>query len=104
MNKWKSAFWICLTLLAVVTGISVYSIIDQGVTITYMREGYTDVENDLDNLSKIINKTDFSKTQIKKTLRQHHLFEYMDFNKDTISLDKVALIFKNDKLFKVTNH
>ena len=101
MNKWKIAFWVCLTLLLLVTAFSTYCIIDQGVTLTYMKEGYTDTENDLDNISKIINETDFSKNQIKTALKQHHLFEYMEFDKDTVSLDRVTLIFKNDKLFKV---
>lgn len=101
MNKWKIAFWVCLTTLLLVTVFGVYSIIDQGVTLTYMQEGYTDTENDRDNISKIINETDLSKTQIKKALIQHHLFEYMDFAKDTVSLDRVSIIFKDDKLFKV---
>jgi hypothetical protein len=40
MNKWKIAYWCCLTLLVAVTVFSVYSIIDQGVTLTYQKEGY----------------------------------------------------------------
>ena len=101
MNKWKIAFWVCLTLLLLVTAFSTYSIVDQGVTLTHMKEGYTDTENDLDNISKIINETDFSKNQIKTALKQHYLFEYMEFDKDTVSLDRVELIFKDEKLFKV---
>jgi hypothetical protein len=101
MNKWKIAFWICLTLLLLVTAFSTYSVIDQGVTLTYLKEGYTDTENDLDNISKIINETDLSKNQIKTALKQHHLFELMEFDKDTVSLDRVTLIFRDDKLFKV---
>ena len=102
MNKWKIAFWVCLTVLLLVTALSVYSIIDQGVTLTYQKEGYTDTENDLDNLIEIINKTDLTKTQIQKELKYHRLYEYMDFKTDTISIDRVTLIFKSDKLFKVT--
>jgi hypothetical protein len=102
MNKWKIAFWVCLTVLLLVTAFSVYSIIDQAVTLTYQKEGYTDTENDLDNLIEIINKTDLTKTQIEKELKDHKLYEYMDFKKDTISLDRVRLIFQSDKLFKVT--
>ena len=102
MNKWKIAFWVCLTVLLLVTAFSVYSIIDQAVTLTYQKEGYTDTENDLDNLIEIINKTDLTKTQIEKELKDHRLYEYMNFKKDTISLDRVTLIFQSDKLFKVT--
>ena len=102
MNKWKIAFWCCLTLLFAVTVFSVYSIIDQGVTLTYQKEGYTDTENDLDQLIEIINKTDLTKKQIQTELKDHRLFEYMDFKSDTVSLDRVILIFENEKLKNVT--
>ncbi|EMS32833.1 hypothetical protein C943_00839 [Mariniradius saccharolyticus AK6] len=102
MNKWKIAFWVCLTVLLLVTAVGVYSIIDQAVTLTYQKEGYTDTENDLDNLIEIINKTDLTKTQIQKELKDHKLYEYMDFNSDTISLDRVLLVFENNKLKNVT--
>ena len=101
MNKWKIAFWVCLTVLILMTAFGVYSIIDQAVTLTYQKEGYTDTENDLDNLIEIVNKTDLTKTQIQKELKDHRLYEYMDFKTDTISLDRVTLIFKSDKLLKV---
>ena len=67
-----------------------------------MREGYSDTENDLDNLMKIINETDLTKEQIKKSLKEHKLFEYMDFKSDTISLDRVNLIFNDNRLDKIT--
>jgi hypothetical protein len=102
MNKWKIAFWSCLTLLVAVTVFSAYSIIDQGVTLTYQKEGYTDTESDLDQLIEIIKKTDLTKSQIKSELKEHRLYEYMDFNSDTISLDRVLLIFENDKLKNVS--
>jgi hypothetical protein len=102
MNKWKIAFWVCLTALLLVTAFGVYSIIDQAVTLTYQKEGYTDTENDLDQLIEIINKTDLTKKQIETELKDHRLFEYMDFKSDTISLDRVLLIFENEKLKNVT--
>ena len=102
MNKWKIAFWCCLTLLVAVTLFSAYSIIDQGVTLTYQKEGYTDTEHDLDQLIEIIKKTNLTKLQIENELKDHRLYEYMDFNSDTISLDRALLIFENDKLKNVT--
>jgi hypothetical protein len=102
MNKWKIAFWSCLTLLVTVTVFSVYTIIDQGVTLTYQKEGYTDTENDLEQLIAIINKTDLTKKEIQTELKDHRLFEYMDFKSDTVSLDRVTLIFENEKLKTVT--
>ncbi len=102
MNKWKIAFWICFTTLFIVTAFSAYIILDQSVTLTYMSDEFTDTENDLDNISKFINDTDLSKSQIKKSLTSHHLFEYMNVYNDTVSLDRVSLIFKDNKLKKVT--
>ena len=67
MNKWKFAFWCCFVLLLLVTSVSIYTTIDQGVTISYMREGYSDTENDLENIAKIINETDFSKAEIERS-------------------------------------
>jgi hypothetical protein len=102
MNKWKIAFWCCLTVLILMTGFSVYSIIDQAVTLTYQKEGYTDTENDLDQIIEIINKTDLSKSEIQNELKDHRLYEYMNFKTDTVSLDRVLLIFDNDKLKSAT--
>lgn len=98
MNKWKIAFWCCLTVLLFVTGFLIHSVIDQGVTLTYQKEGYTDTENDLDQIIEIINKTDLTKQQIEARLKDHELYEYMEFKKDTISLDRVLLIFDSNKL------
>lgn len=102
MNKWKFAFWCCLTVLILVTVLSLYSIIDQGVTLTYQKEGYTDTESDLDQLIEIINKTDLTKSQIERELKDHKLYEFMNFKTDTISLDRVLLIFDNGKLKTLT--
>ncbi|MFM2048248.1 MAG: hypothetical protein RI955_796 [Bacteroidota bacterium] len=101
MNKWKIAFWICITMLFLIAGIGIYSIIDEAVTITYMRDGYNKTENDLDNLTKIINETDFSKSQIKNLLQKDIRFDAMNFDKDTVWLNDVALTFKNNKLNKI---
>lgn len=103
MNKWKIAFWITLTLLIVVTVFSFYEILDQGVTITYMKEGYSDTENDLEYLSKILNETDFSKAEIREVMKEHNLYEFMDFSSDTISLFRIELVFENEKFLKVSN-
>jgi hypothetical protein len=102
MNKWKIAFWVCLAVLLLATVFSVYSIVNQSVSLTYQKESYADTENDLTYIIEIINKTDLSKTQIEKELKAHKLFEYMDFRTDTISLNRVSLAFKNGKLFNLS--
>ncbi len=101
-NKWKIAFWWCSTILFFVVGISVYSTIDQGYSLSYLKDSYTEKETEIDNLVIIINETDLSKTGIEKTLKKHKIGDSVNFKSDTVSLDELKLIFINDKLFKVT--
>lgn len=98
------AFWCSSTALLIVVGISVYSTIDQGYSLSYLQDSYTEKETELDNLILIINQTDLSKTGIEKTLKKHKIGESANFKSDTVSLDELKLIFRNDKLFKVTRH
>mgnify|MGYP000921595514 CR=1 FL=1 len=100
-NKWKVAFWICLLLLLLVSTFSIYSIIDQGVTITYMKEGYTSTENDLNTLIQIVNSNKLSKKEIIDVLTTYKFFDSMDFKRDTMPLERIELIFKNDTLQQI---
>ena len=97
-NKWKIAFLICLLLLVVTAAIGFYSVVDQAVTLTYMKEGYTDTEADLETVIHIIEQTDQSKQEIKVALKDHRLYEYMNFETDTVGLERILLIFDNDSL------
>ena len=81
---------------------SAYSIIDQAYTLTYHKVSYEDTEKDLDQLIEIINKTDLTKKQIEIELQDHNFFEFMDLNSDTISLNRVLLIFDEENLKTVT--
>jgi hypothetical protein len=103
MNKWKIAFWICLTTLIVTSSIGIYSILDQSVTLTYMEEGYQDTDNDLLDMIEIINKTDLSKQEIMNVLKQHTIHEHGEYLSDTISLNRIQLLFEDGKLSHITN-
>ncbi len=101
LDRWKIAFWICLTLL-LLTGISgIYTVLDQGVTLTHLREIHQDTEADLQTLVKLINETDLTKNEIKAELQNHRLREYMNFESNTVSLERTQLVFKNDQLEKL---
>ena len=103
MNKWKIAFWISTSLLFITVVVAAYVLIDQSITIMYMRDGYEATENDLKTLTLIINDTDLSKKQIVKSLDDHRLNEFMDFRSDTIGLERIQLIFKNGQLERIEN-
>jgi hypothetical protein len=100
-NKWKIAFWACFVLLIATALFELYSILDQGVTITHMRGGYSDKEADLETLIEIIESTDQTKGQIETKLKDHRLYHFMDFDKDTVALERVTLIFKDYRLEKI---
>lgn len=97
-NKWKISFWVCFILLIATGLFGFYSIIDQGVTISYMKEGYSDTESDLETITGIISQTNQTKNEIEKLLKSRRLYEYMDFGSDTVGLERVILIFDNDSL------
>lgn len=100
-NKWRLAFWICFVVFITTGLFGFYQVVDQGVTMTYMREGYSDTENDLETLIELVNTTDLTKNEIKVKLKNHRLNEYMDFETDTIGLERILLIFNNDSLRKI---
>ena len=101
MNRWKVLFWISFILLILVSLLSVYSILDQGVTLTYQKEGYISTEKDLEEIIDITLNTDLSKDEIKRELKDNRLFEFMNFEEDTIALERVLLIFENEKLKEI---
>ncbi len=103
MNKWKPAFWICLSLLVFVTGYSLYTIVDHGVTLAYYDDSYTSIKSDLETVIGIVNNTDMSKAGIESELAGHKYREYMDFSSDTIALSSVFLIFDNGRLKQIQN-
>lgn len=100
-SKWKVAFWICFILLLFVSAFSIYSIIDQGISITYTQEGYTATEKDLNTLIQIANTNKLSKKKIVDELKAYRFYDSIDFKRDTIPLERVELIFKNDTLQQI---
>lgn len=100
-NKWRLAFWISTLTLLTVTLIGLHLIIDQVITNAYKSDGYTSTENDLNSLIKIINETNLTKSDIETKMRTHKFYEFMDFNQDTVTLQRISLIFENDTLTKI---
>lgn len=64
-----------------------------------MKEGYDDTEDDLITLSAIINGTRFSKPEIKNLIGKSGVVN--EYSLDTISLERVQLIFKRDTLRQI---
>lgn len=101
MNRWKIAFWLCFVLLLATAGFGFYSILDQGVTITYMKDSFDDTDEALDQVILILNNTDLSRKQIHMELLKTQDLETVDFDEDTVYLDKIYLVFTEDKLSRI---
>jgi hypothetical protein len=91
-NKWRTAFWILLTVFVLTTLFLLYSILDQRVTITYMREGFEDTEHDLEQVSQII-KGKLTFEDFKEITDEHP-----DLGDSTsIELNRMKINFGTDK-------
>lgn len=103
MSKWKTRFWVSTSLLIISIVIAAYVLIDQSMSIMYLKAGYEGTENDLQTLTELINETDLSKSEIEKRLKEHRLIEFMDFKSDTIRLEQIQLIFNYGQLERIEN-
>jgi len=101
MKNWKVAFWSCLTVLIIISLLAVYSLVDQAYRVTYHKVSYDNMEKDFVQIIEIINNTDLTKKQITEELENHALYEFMDFNSDTIPLNRALLIFDKDNLIEI---
>lgn len=91
-NKWRTAFWTLLTVFVLTTLFLLYSILDQGMTITYMREGYEDTEHDLEQVSQIV-KGKLTFEDFKEMTDR-----YPDLGDSTsIELNRIKINFGTDK-------
>ena len=95
-NKWKFSFWICFTTLISVILLTVYIIFEINTSRMVYDETYRSISYDLDDLVEIINETDLSKRLIQKKLEIQNLT-----NSDTVSLEIMDLVFKENRLHKI---
>ena len=104
MNRWKIGFWILFSLLIIGVGCSLYSMVDGGYSLAYLKNSYSKTENDLDNIITIISATNLTKHSIKEALGKNDSAKIFDLTKDTIFLERTTLIFKHDTLRKISKN
>ena len=103
VRRWKIAFFCVLTIFFLVAGCSFYKILDQAISLDYMQQGYSWTEHDLEQIIEIINETDLTKSQIKNALGDHMFYQFMDFDSDTVELERVQLIFDDNRLKTISD-
>jgi uncharacterized protein YpmS len=92
MNKWKIAFWILLALSISIIALVFYKRLDSRAPITYMKEEYSDTEDDLKSLVKILNQKSLSKRSILNILGVEKPIDTV------VSLKRYYIVFKNWQL------
>lgn len=101
MNKWKIGLLICFVTLLVTIGLGLYAMLDQGVTLTYMRQSYDEMDSDLKRLTKIINDTDMTRNDIDRLLAADKDSVVVITRGDTLFVGRLILTFEKDTLVNV---
>lgn len=100
---WKTAFWICFALLIATLVFGFYSILDQGVTITYQRDSYLKTEADLKALIEVARKTPLTRDELSNVLRQTKGSGSFLVKGDTLFLNRIEFVFNGERLNSITD-
>ncbi|MET0123393.1 MAG: hypothetical protein ABW124_20335 [Candidatus Thiodiazotropha sp. 6PLUC9] len=101
-NKWKWAFLTSVALSFVAIVFLLYAVIDQGVTITYMSQGYSDSEKDLQRLAAVFPKEAYSKKDLVYLLRRENPDAIIVDSKCAVQLRGLRFEFsENGKLINI---
>ncbi|MHB8131666.1 MAG: Imm58 family immunity protein [Mobilitalea sp.] len=103
MNKWKIAFFCCLVLFIASSAFFIYSVIDQGVSYTYLKVSYDEQVEANKVLGNLIVKggQKYSQKDILYLLRQEYPKAFIVEEKNTISIGANKFEFEKDRLVKV---
>jgi hypothetical protein len=103
MKKWKISFFACLLLLLITIILSAFLIVDQAVSISYMKEGYVETENDLKVLVKFLNNKNLAKSEVEKLLSADSSVTPYSAGNDSILLNRIILVFRKEQFVKAIN-
>ena len=103
MRNWKTAFFICLSLLIISNVYLVYQLLDSGITITYTSDTMEKQNEVIEILGEIIvsEGNDFSKKDVLFLLRQKYPNGLLVEDSNTVSYEGVAFRFEQDTLVDV---
>ncbi len=104
MNKWKIAFFTCLTLFITLFVCSAYMIIDQGVSYTYLSDTLSRKDQDLKLLADIYPKNT-SKKDLVFLLRQARPDDVIVDKDNLVHIDDISFEFSdNDTIKHIDTH
>ena len=97
MNKWKLLFWVCFAFLILSNVVLIYEIIDQAVTISYMRQGYEDQIKAKELLGNLVVKggREYSQKDFLHLLRQAYPEAFIVEEGNVITIGQNEFTFSN---------
>jgi len=103
MNKWKIAFFCCLVLFIASIVFFIYSIIDQGISYTYLKVSYDEQVEANKVLGNLVVRggQKYSQKDILYLLRQEYPKAFIVEEKNTIRIGSNEFEFEKDRLVMV---
>ena len=103
MNKWKIAFWLCLSVLVVSNIYWIYQRIDSGVSFTYLTQSYEDRGRVIESLTDLVvqGAQPYSKQDILSLLRRANPDALIAEEEEQITVEGLVFRFENEVLIEV---
>ena len=100
-SNWKIGFWIYFGLSIIVFSYLFAKNINNVVDLAFTKIDKIQTEKDLELITEIINRTNFSKEEILKEIKKESFYKINDTSKNKIELEKIILVFENEKLIEI---
>ena len=103
MNRWKLAFYLCLSILVVSNMYWIYQRIDSGVSFTYLTQSYEDRGRVIESFADLVveGAQVYSKKDILSLLRRANPDALIAEEEEKIILEGLVFNFKNEVLIDV---
>ena len=106
MNRWKAAFFVLLALASLGGAVAAYGALDQGVTLTYMQEGYSDTIEDLDVLRQLIPVAAprLQRADVLNLLRRQHPTAFIVATDTSVAIGELTFLFDSGGTLRAVAH
>jgi len=103
LNKWKLAFFVCLTLLIISSTVFIYNTIDLGISYTYLEVSYDDQVEANKVLGNLILRggEDYTQKDFLHLLRLEYPEEFIVEENQKILMGSNSFEFEHNKLVRV---
>src|SRR5437868_10645226 len=95
VNRWKAAFFGLLIVAGLGGAAAAYGLVDQGVTLTYMQQGYTETVDDLEVLRRLLPAAAprLQRAEVLALLRQQHPHAFIVATDTSVHVGQLTFLF-----------